>query len=288
VTVRRILVTWVAWVALVAPVWAQEGKDVTVPLTVKGLFGEKTVSLAATEYRPDGPGRFPAIVLSHGSPVSPSARVAYTAKYPVASGVFVGWGFVVLNPVRRGYGATGGAWEEDYGRCDSPFYVEGGLETAKDIAAGVAYLRRQPYVDPERIVLVGQSAGGWGSLAAASRGDLPIRGVVNFAGGRGGKRNNVPNDNCAPDRLVAAAGTYGKTASVPSLWLYTANDQFFAPDLSRRMHEAFTAGGGRATYVALPAIGNDGHQLITMQDGVALWRDTVERFFREIGVMPAR
>jgi dienelactone hydrolase len=44
--------------------------------------------------------------------------------------------------------------------------------------AAVAYLRSRPNVDPDRIVLVGQSAGGWGSLAAASRGDLPIRGVV--------------------------------------------------------------------------------------------------------------
>ena len=285
---RLVLVAVIAWATLSAPAWAQAAKDVTVPLTVKGLFGDKTVSLAATEYRPEGDGPFPAIVLSHGSPVNPSARVGTTAKYPVASAVFVKWGFVVLNPVRRGYGATGGSFEEGFGRCDSPFFVEGGLATAKDIGAGVAYLRRQPFVDPDRIVLVGQSAGGWGSLAAASRGDLPIRGVVNFAGGRGGKHNNLPNNNCSPDRLVVAAGTYGKTANVPSLWLYTPNDQFFAPELSRRMYEAYAASGGRATYHLLSAIGNDGHQLITMKDGVPLWRDKVEAFLREIGVLPGR
>jgi dienelactone hydrolase len=282
---RRILAAFVTWTVLVSPVSAQQGQDVTVPLTVKGLFGDKTVSLAATQYRPDGAGPFPAIVVSHGSPVNPGGRAAYTAKYAVASAVFVKWGFVVLNPVRRGYGKTGGAFEEDYGRCDGPFFVEAGLETAKDIAAAVAYLRQQPFVDGDRIVLVGTSAGGWGSLAAASRGDLPIRGVVNFAGGRGGKHNNLPNNNCAPDRLVAAAGTYGKTTKVPSLWLYTANDQYFAPELSRRMHEAYAASGGRATYEPLPAIGNDGHQLISMSDGVPLWKDKVEAFLREIGLL---
>jgi dienelactone hydrolase len=285
---RGLVALLVACTGLVSPAWAQSGKDVTVPLTVKGLFGDKTVNLAATEYRPDGDGRFPAIVISHGSPVNAGARAGYTGKYAVASGVFVQWGFVVLNPLRRGYGKTGGAFEEDYGRCESPFFVEGGLESARDIAAAVAYLRQQPFVDADRIVLVGTSAGGWGSLAAASRGDLPIRGVVSFAGGRGGKHNNVPNNNCSPDRLIAAAGTYGKTTKVPSLWLYAANDLFFGPELSRRMYEAYTAAGARATYESLPAIGNDGHQLISMQDGVPLWKEKVEAFLREIGVLPAR
>src|SRR5205823_3734544 len=127
----------------------------------------------------------------------------YTAKYAVASEVFVRWGFVVLSPLRRGYGKTGGDWQEGYGSCGSPHYVDAGLETAKDIAAAVGYLRKRPGVDPDRLMLVGQSAGGWGSLAAASRGDLPIRGVVNFAGGRGGKQQGVAGRNCAPDQLVA-------------------------------------------------------------------------------------
>jgi len=271
---------------VVPPCAAQPvGVEVTVPLKIKGLFGEKTIDLAATEYRPEGTGPFPAIVLSHGSPGTPAERVGYTARFAVASAVFVKWGFVVLNPVRRGYGRTGGAWEEGFGSCQGPFYVEAGLETAKDIAAAVAYLRERPEVDPGRIVLVGQSAGGWGSLAAASVGDLPIRGVVNFAGGRGGKQGGIANNNCAPDRLVAAAGALGKRTKVPTLWLYTTNDQFFAPELSRRMYEAYTQSGGPAVYHLLPAIGADGHRLINLQNGVPLWQDTVAAFFREIGVL---
>lgn len=262
--------------------------EVTVSLTSKGLIGQRTVMLAATEYTPPGPGPFPAIVLSHGAPGTPQERTGYTAKLSVASGVFVKWGFVVLNPVRRAYGKTGGSYEEDYGHCSSPFFAEAGLETAKDIAAAVAYLRSRPNVDPDRILLVGQSAGGWGSLAAASRGDLPIRGVVNFAGGRGGKQKGIPNNNCAPDRLVAAARTLGKTSKVPTLWLYTENDQYFAPELSGRMRAAYTEAGGLATYHLLPAIGTDGHQLMSMRDGVGLWAEKVEAFFRDVGVFPPR
>ena len=234
---------------------------------------------------PSGTGPHPAIVLSHGSPGSPSARVDFPAKYPVASAVFTRWGFVVVNPVRRGYGKTGGAWAEGYGPCAHPDFVHAGLATATDIAAAVSWVRQHPNVDPRRVVLVGQSAGGWGSLAAASRGDLPIRGVVNFAGGRGGKQQGIANNNCSPDALVAAAGTLGKTARVPTLWIYTQNDQFFAPELSRRMVVAYTASGGLATYHVLPAIGRDGHALINMPDGVALWEAKVEAFLREIGVL---
>ena len=285
---RLLIVLVILFGSRVAALGQPAPVNVEVPLTVKGMFGEKTVTLSAFEYRPEGSGPFPAIVLSHGSPVSPAARPTQNAKFPVASAVFVKWGFVVLNPLRRGYGQSGGSFEEDYGSCTNPYFVEAGLETAKDIAAAVAYLRKQPFVDGNRIVLVGTSAGGWGSLAAASRGDVPIRGVVNFAGGRGGMQKNMPNNNCAPDRLVAAAGRLGKTAAVPSLWLYTENDWFFAPDLSRQMHTAYTESGGKAAYHLLPAIGKDGHGLIGFKDGVTLWQDKVEAFFHDIGVLPAR
>ncbi len=272
---------------LVGPAVAQPAvTEVTIPLRVPGLFGARTVSLAATEYRPAGDGPFPAIVLSHGSPPAAQDRPKTTGKFPIASAVFVDWKFVVLTPVRRGYGKTGGGWDEDFGTCANPFYAEAGLETAKDIAAAVGWLAERPYVDHRRLVLVGHSAGGWGSLAAASRRDVPILGVVNFAGGRGGKQRNQANNNCAPERLAAAAGRLAKTTSAPSLWLYAENDQFFAPDLSRHMYEADVAGGGHASYHRLAAIGADGHGLINMRAGVPLWKETVEAFLRDIGALP--
>jgi dienelactone hydrolase len=258
---------------------------VGVPLTVLGPRGPQAVVLAATEYRPPGTGPFPAVVFSHGSTGDARERAGYVATYPVASRVLVGWGLVVLNPLRRGYGRTGGDFAEGYGPCQSPDYVAAARETARDIAAAVEWLARQPYVDRDRLALVGQSGGGWGSLATAGRGAPPVRAVVNFAGGRGGKQRGVPHHTCAPERLVEAAGALGRTASVPSLWLYTENDQYFAPALSRRMHDAYVAAGGRAAYHLLPAIADDGHRLVSLEQGVPLWRDLVEGFLRETGVL---
>lgn len=136
-------------------------------------------------------------------------------------------------------------------------------------------------------MLVGVSAGGWGSLATANRADL-VRGVVNFAGGRGGYQGGRPNSNCVPDRLVSSAGTLGKAAKVPTLWIYAENDLFFAPDLSRRMHAAWTGAGGDATFHMFPAFGKDGHALFGATAGVPLWRDTVEAFLKEIGALTPR
>jgi homoserine acetyltransferase len=105
-----------------------------------------------------------------------------------------------------------------------------------------------------------------------------VRAVINFAGGRGGRSYDKPHNNCAPDRLIAAARAFGTTARIPTLWIYSANDSFFGPDLSRRMAEAFRAGGGRADYRLLPAFGSDGHRLIEMREAVGAWSPIVQEF----------
>ena len=105
--------------------------------------------------------------------------------------------------------------------------------------------------------------------------------VINFAGGRGGGHPQV--GNCAPQRLVDAAARYGSTASIPTLWLYAANDSFFGPDLARKMSDAFVRAGGRAEYVALPAFGGDGHGVFRSADARALWQSPVEAFLGTLG-----
>ena len=99
--------------------------------------------------------------------------------------------------------------------------------------------------------------------------------MVNLAGGRGG---NPAAGNCTPERLVAAAGRYGATARIPSAWLYSENDRFFGPDLSRAMFDAYVAAGGRGEYVLLPAFGTDGHRIFQVAAGRSLWLPPVEKF----------
>ena len=220
--------------------------------------------------RPPGEARGPLVVINHGSPPDPAARLRWAT--PTCGAVaqwFTQRGYVVALPLRRGYGETGGTWAEGYGPCNTADFVAGGLGSAADIDAAVRDMRTLPYVAPDRLVVVGQSAGGWAALAYASRTPDGLVAVLNFAGGRGGHRDNVPNSNCSADRLVAAAGTFGRTARVPTLWIYSEND-FFAPELARRMHAAFTAAGGRAQLVQPGPYSTDGHNLFSTA-GLPVW-----------------
>jgi len=235
-------------------------------------------AMIASVSRPPGEDKHPLVVINHGSPADPRERASVRPGFRTATEWFVKRGYVVVRPIRRGYGATGGNWSETYGSCARPNFRDAGLETAKDIAASVAYMKTQPFVRPVGVIVVGQSAGGWGSLALAGMNPPDVTAIVNFAGGRGGYARKQPNSNCAPDRLVSAAGDYGRTARVPTLWIYTQNDLFFAPSISRGMYDAFTGNGGKGEYVLLTPFGKDGHGLFGSSDGVKHWEKQVERF----------
>ena len=96
-------------------------------------------------------------------------------------------------------------------------YRVSGAATADSIQAALDYLVQQPFVKKADAVIVGQSAGGWGALALASRNPRNVKAVINFAGGRGGHAGGRPNNNCKPERLIAAAGSFGASARIPVL-----------------------------------------------------------------------
>lgn len=237
------------------------------------------VELETTVYQPNGRGPFPLVVINHGSPRNPADRKSEPRKrYAKQAEWFLDRGFAVAIPMRRGYANSGGRYAEGYA-CEDPDYQTAGLSTANDIRAALAWLRDQPWVDPDRIVLLGQSAGGFGSLAAASRNPTGVIGVVNIAGGRGSQQ---AGEVCGVDRLVDAVGGFGRTARVPSLWLYAANDGYFGPDLAQRMYRAYRAGGAPAELVEMRAYGHDGHEIFRSDDAIDYWTPAVEKFLARI------
>jgi dienelactone hydrolase len=237
--------------------------------------------MIATVMRPPGEDKRPLAVINHGSPVDGSQRSTMARpRYQALSSWFVARGYVVVLPERRGYGETGGAWAETYGPCSNPDYYDAGLQGASDIRATVDFMRTQPFVAADRTIVVGQSAGGWATLALSSLNPPGVSGMIDFAGGRGGEQRLQSGGfgNCAPDVLVRSAGKYGATARVPLLWIATANDRLFAPDLVRRMVDAYNGAGGRATYRPLGAFGHDGHNLAASDNGVSMWSGPVADF----------
>jgi dienelactone hydrolase len=222
--------------------------------------------------RPKGAGPFPLVLINHGSTESAAGRAAMTApQYTALSQWFLERGYVVALPLRPGHGKTGGPYLEDQNGCASADFAHAGLATADSIETALRYMTAQPYVRRDKAIVVGQSAGGWGALALTARNPVGVSAVISFAGGRGGHSNDKRNVNCAPGKLVESAGAFGRTARIPTLWLYAENDTYFGPALSRRMVDAYRAAGGIAEYRLLPPYGNEGHRLIDMREGASVW-----------------
>jgi len=244
--------------------------------------GARRVLIEVTVFRPKSAGPFPVVVLSHGSPRSEEDRRLDGRQRLVGQAEpFLAMGYAVLVPTRRGYGESGGEWAESYGPCRDPDYYAAGLESARDIRAAVDGIRGEPWADTRRIVLAGQSAGGFGSVAAAASPFDGLVAVVNFAGGRGSRG---PDDVCGEEKLVEAMARYGESARVPELWLYSGNDRFFGPALARRMFQAFVGSGGNAQFVRAPPIGLDGHAYFAraMDD----WAPRVGAFLARVAPRP--
>lgn len=240
----------------------------------------QTTELQGRVCRPAGDSPARLVVINHGSPSDAAARPLMQLGRcdSEAARWFLDRGYVVVFALRRGYGTTGGSWAEGYSGCRQPNYVEAGLETARDINAIVSYATALSFVRPDGAIVVGQSAGGWGTIAYDSVPHPKVGAFVVVAGGRGGHEHDVPNKNCRPDLLAEAAAYYGKTATTPMLWIYATNDSFFGPAIAEALHASFTKAGGQATLKQPGAYGRDGHRLFFGRGGAAIWGPIVERY----------
>lgn len=225
----------------------------------------------AVLFRPAGEGPFPLAVIAHASTQNVLRRAQMPQpEYRALAAWLAARGFAVLIPERPGHGATGGKYLEDQGGCDEADYAKAGRATADAIAAAVGFVRKQSFIRPDGIVVIGHSAGAWGALALAGEDSTKIAAVVAFAPGRGGHANDFPNRVCAPHTLMAAAGEFGKVARVKVTWLVAANDSYFSPAFSRQLVDAFRSPGGKADFHVLPAHGGEGHWLVETEGGVKL------------------
>ena len=247
-------------------------------------------TIAATVLRPEGQGPFGAVVLNHGVSASARERARESSDLLInAAAVFARRGYVVVMPLRRGFGATGGEMAEDPGTCSNPDYMGAEARAADDVMAAYDYARTLPFVDGNRMILAGQSAGGMVSVfTAGTRQPQGLQAVLSFAAGRGGDPESSPGVPCAVEPVAKVLETVGRNVRVPVLFHYSENDLFFSPKISRGWYERFNAHGARAEYVLQPAFGKDGHYLFGDTLGVRYWLPTVETFLAKNNIAFAR
>jgi dienelactone hydrolase len=263
-----------------------------------GFFGPRLISedvriatpggyeVATTILRPEGKGPYGAVVLNHGVSGSPEERAKESSEIFLATAsVFARRGYVVVMPLRRGFGSTGGRMAEDAGPCRSPDYIRAEQAASDDVMAAYNYTRKLPYVDASRMILAGQSGGGIVSIyTAGMRQPEGLVAVLAFAAGRGGNPDIRPGVPCAVEAVAKVFDQLGKRVKVPVLFNYAENDHYFNAETTQGWYKRFTAGGARGEYVLQPAFGRDGHYLFSDLVGVRHWLPTVERFLATNGI----
>ena len=251
---------------------------VNIPVIVEGKPDGS--HMVGTVFKPAGEGPFPFVVLNHGRRAAERFRTPRW-RYADASRWLVRQGFAVFVATRRGYGETAGPDVESSYSCANPWFRDAMAGGVDSVMAVVGYARKQPFVDKDRYIVMGQSVGGYLSVGTGAQNPDGLKAVINFAGGHGGRPDRDPGNPCATEKLRQVFADAGKTSRVPSLWIYTENDQYFGPEHSRAWHEAFVASGGKAEYHLLPPFGRDGHTLFIA--GAARWQPLVARFLKSAG-----
>jgi dienelactone hydrolase len=229
-------------------------------------------------YRPYGRGPFPLALIAHASTQNAieRAQMPQPDYRPLAESL-VAHGFAVIIPERPGHGATAGPYREDQGGCDDADYRHAGQAAAEDIAAALNFMRQQDFVAKRPALVIGHSAGGFGALALAQRSPSDIGNIIVFAPGRGGHADDRPGQICAPERLIEATGAFGRGAKIPVTWLVAQNDSYFPPDFSKRMADAFRAGGDKVDFRILPAAAQEGHWFAETNDAVKAIATTLQQ-----------
>jgi len=186
-------------------------------------FKSGSLTLVGFLFKPDGAGPFPALVWNHGSERSPGTM----RQFDAVAAIFVPAGYVVFAPMRRGHGDSEGPYIMDQLRRGHDQHASASLavrllegEHLDDQLAGQAYVKRLPYVDPQRLVVGGCSFGGIETLLAAERG-AGYRAAVAISPGAQSWNGNAP----LRERLVAAV----RKAEIPIFLIQPPQDSSLEP-----------------------------------------------------------
>jgi carboxymethylenebutenolidase len=238
-------------------------------------FPSGDITLHGVVYRPEGNGPFPAVVYNHGSAAGMLSKTAFEELGPV----FASHGWVFFGPYRHGQGLSASAGPyigDQIAAAEKNGGISAGAETMvrlletdhlNDQLAALAWLRKQSFVQANRIAVAGNSFGGIEVVLGAERGTYCA--AIDSAGGA-----QSWAEAPALQSLMTASV---RNAHAPIFFFQAENDLDLSPSkvLSAVMKDA------RKPYELkiYPRYGDspqDGHTFGYF--GSAVWADDVFRF----------
>jgi dienelactone hydrolase len=240
---------------------------------------EDPAELVVTVYTPKNlPGPYPVAVINHGSSGDKVVN-AERAGIRLPGMYFLSRGYAVVVPMMRGYGGS-----EGRSRGSACNFVERGLFNAKDIMHVIDQLKSRPYLDTDRVVVGGQSYGGWNALSVGMLNPSNVKGIFNVAGGIG-------NGSCKTWRMTMpfSAQIMGARTQLPSIWFYGDNDSTIPRSIWEEMHSRYAAAQASpsAELVAFGTFFKDGHFIQNYPEGMDILFPNFDRFLMRIGMPSA-
>lgn len=288
------LVKFIASAALIASVYSLSAFTATVPRGVDrysaaitprdtGIvpikpetvtFSSGALTLHGIVYRPTGTGPFTAILFNHGSGTD------YTPEVRAVGAVYASLGYVFFAPSRRGQWLSASAGRYILDSLDAIEKVRGkpARDTLlvalmkgpqlDDVAAALTWLKSQKFVNPNRVVIAGNSFGGIVTVLASARLE-GLYAALDFAGAA---------QTWASAPLLQAAMTDAAThARIPIFFGQAENDYDLTP--SKALSAQMTAAQRPSVMKIFPPFGSstpEGHSFGYF--GGAIWGPAVAAF----------
>lgn len=227
-----------------------------------GFFNSGTVRLSYRLDVPQGPGPFGAVVFGHGSGMQTKDSCRFLANG------FLSRGFATLCYDKRGVGESTGTFVFVGARDSIPVFDD----LASDLAAGVAFLRTRPEIDPKRIGLAGVSQAGWIVPLAAQKSQpafmVLLVGPTVSVGIEGFYSRIVEETNASVEdgyrQLPSFNGFHGfdpksvlEAIDVPGLWLLGGEDRSIPTPATVEILEQLAKSGKPYAHIVFPGFGHN-------------------------------
>ena len=227
-----------------------------------GFFTNGDLRLSYRLDLPERSGPVGAVVFGHGSGQQTKDTCRFLADR------FLSRGMATLCFDKRGVGQSTGTFVFVGAKDSIPVFED----LASDMAAGVAFLRTRPEIDPKRIGLAGVSQAGWIIPLAAQKSQpafmvLMVGPTVSV--GVEGFYSRIVEDTTAGveegyNQLPAFNGFHGfdpkpvlETLGVPGLWLLGGEDRSIPTPATVAILDQLIAAGKPYSHVVFPGFGHN-------------------------------